>query len=143
MRELERVDGTRKLDRARRCRQLISFDLGSAAVRVRGGQGRQPLRSLCSPGPPPSDGADQAPALSGPLATRHRHLPDRSGSRGALLRPGPLRTAHSASPPAAQASLEDGSDSKRCAPALTSFEPRADKTRDDAGLITVRWSGLP
>jgi len=43
--------------------------------------------SSCSPGPPPSDGAGHAPALSGPLATHHRHLPDRAAlSFTSLLR---------------------------------------------------------
>jgi hypothetical protein len=78
------------------------------------------------------------PPLSGLLPT----LPGvpRSGRvAGAhCCAPAPSELPRRLSPQAAQASLEDGSDSKRCGPALASSELALAGRVNEAGLITVR-----
>ena len=99
--------------------------------------------SSCSPGPPPSDGAGHAPALSGPLAT----LPGTSR----IGRVGPADCSAGApsellvrlSPQAAQASRKGGSGLRCCVPALADTVFASAGSVNKAGLVTVRWVGSP
>jgi hypothetical protein len=69
--------------------------------------------SSCSPGPPPSDGAGHAPALSGPLATlTGTSRIGRVGPADCSAGP-PSELLGRLSPQAAQASREGGAGSKR------------------------------
>ena len=72
-----------------------------------------------------------------------RRLPDRSGRTGGLLRRTPLRTARAAFTASSSSKPQGWLRSRCCVPALANTEFASAGSVNKAGLVTVRWVGLP